>query len=231
MKNSLRTPEQHEQQCQLLLGTNHHRKWMEYGINRTSILEEVPGFSVATGLPLDIMHDLFDGVVHYELKLFLLYCTSNNFFSIETLNNRLGSYDFGVEDKPSLIDRLSLDHPNKKFSQSAAQMITLVRNLPMLIADKIPEGDTNWYSMLTLIKICQVALSPLHSFDTVPYLRVLVEEKLHLYSRLYPTSNMKLKMHHMVHYPSQIERFGPLLHSWTMRHEAKLSFIVLFTPW
>ena len=29
----------------------------------------------------------------------------------------------------------------------------------------------------------------------------------------------------MVHYPSQIERFGPLLHSWTMRHEAKLSFI------
>ena len=41
----------------------------------------------------------------------------------------------------------------------------------------------------------------------------------------YPTSNMKLKMHHMVHYPSQIERFGPLLHSWTMRHGAKLSFI------
>ena len=43
--------------------------------------------------------------------------------------------------------------------------------------------------------------------------------------RLYPASTMKLKMHHMVHYPSQIERFGPLIHSWTMRHKAKLSFI------
>ena len=222
---TLRTPEQHEQQCRLLMGINRHRLSIEYGINRTSILEEVPGFSVATGLPLDIMHDLFEGVVHYELKLFLLYCTSNNLFSIETLNNRLGSYDFGAEDKPSLINQSSLDQPNKKFSQSAAQVITLVRNLPMLIADKIPEGNTNWYSMLLLIKICQLALSPIHSFDTVPYLRVLVEEKLQLYSRLYPTSTMKLKMHHMVHYPSQIERFGPLLHSWTMRHEAKLSFI------
>lgn len=32
-------------------------------------------------------------------------------------------------------------------------------------------------------------------------------------------------MHYLVHYPSQIESFGPLIHSWTMRHEAKLSFI------
>ena len=29
----------------------------------------------------------------------------------------------------------------------------------------------------------------------------------------------------MVHYPSQMERFGPLIHSWTMRQEAKLSFV------
>lgn len=32
-------------------------------------------------------------------------------------------------------------------------------------------------------------------------------------------------MHYMVHYPSQIERFGPLIHSWTMRHEAKPSCV------
>ena len=81
----------------------------------------------------------------------------------------------------------------------------------MLIADKIAEGDTNWYSMLTLIKICQVALSPLHSFDTVPYLRVLVKEKLHLYSELYPTSNMKLKMHHMVRYHLRSNVLAPFL--------------------
>jgi len=32
-------------------------------------------------------------------------------------------------------------------------------------------------------------------------------------------------MHYVLHYPSQIERYGPLIYSWMMRHEAKLSFM------
>lgn len=78
----------------------------------------------------------------------------------------------GVEDKPSLIDRSSLDQPNKKFSQSAAQMITLVRNLPMLIADKIPENDTNWYSMLILryVKLPLVPYTPMTLYHTFKFL-------------------------------------------------------------
>ena len=111
----LRTPDNHEQQqCQSLVGVDRHEKSVEYGINRTSVLEEVPEFSVTMGLPHDIMHDLFEGVVHYELKLFFIYCTSNNFFSIDTLNNRLRSFDFGMDDKPSLIDRSSLDQSAKQ---------------------------------------------------------------------------------------------------------------------
>ena len=31
-------------------------------------------------------------------------------------------------------------------------------------------------------------------------------------------------MHYLVHYASQVKRLEPLIHSWTMRHEAKLSF-------
>ena len=49
----LRSPEQHEMQCQSLVGVNFHNNSVKYGINRTSVLEEVPGFSVVTGLPHD----------------------------------------------------------------------------------------------------------------------------------------------------------------------------------
>ena len=38
----VRTPEQHEQQCQSLVGVNRYVNSIEYGINRMSILEEVP---------------------------------------------------------------------------------------------------------------------------------------------------------------------------------------------
>lgn len=52
----LHIPELHLDQCQLSSESNEMSTW--FGINRTSILEEVPGFSVVTGLPHDIMHDL-----------------------------------------------------------------------------------------------------------------------------------------------------------------------------
>ena len=79
--------------------------------------------------------------------LFLLYCTSNNFFSIETLT--IGLVHMTLEQKIN-HRRWSISHHlislTKSF-QSAALVITLVRNIPMLIADKIPEGDTNWWTL------------------------------------------------------------------------------------
>ena len=42
---------------------------------------------------------------------------------------------------------------------------------------------------------------------------------------VYPHAKLIPKHHYMVHYPSQIERLGPLISSWTMRQEAKLSFV------
>ena len=58
---------------------------------------------MATNLPHDIMHDLFEGVVKKELNLFLTYCTCNGYITIEELNKRIQHYDFNGS-KPSLIE-------------------------------------------------------------------------------------------------------------------------------
>ena len=64
---TLRTTESHfEQSCHLTGPLRDHYS-TNYGITRLSKLEEVPGYSVIDGLPHDIMHDLFEGVVPYEL--------------------------------------------------------------------------------------------------------------------------------------------------------------------
>ena len=104
-------------------------------------------------------------------------------------------------------------------------MIALSQFLPVLVGDKVPESDEHWVSFLLLIKICSISLSPLCTPDTISYLRILIEEKLCLFKQLYPDSRLIPKFHYMLHYPSQIERFGPLVHSWTMRQESKLSFV------
>ena len=215
----LRTAAEHERQC-LLLWTDDSPPNIskEYGINRRSILQNVPGFSVANGIPQDIMHDLFEGVVATELHLFLTHCVGSRFFSIALLNSRMTRYDF-PHNKPSPIELTG------KICLSASQMMALIIDLPIIIGDKIPHDDKRWKSLLLLIKICKIALAPTCTKDMICYLRDLIEEKLATFKLLYPGTNITPKMHYMLHYPSQILRHGPLLRSWCMRHESKLSFV------
>ena len=46
-----------------------------------------------------------------------------------------------------------------------------------------------------------------------------------MFKSLYPDKSIIPKMHYMVHYPSQILTFGPLIYTWTMRHGSKLSVL------
>ena len=103
--------------------------------------------------------------------------------------------------------------------------MALSQEFPFLIGDTIPLEDEHWHSFLALLKICSISLSPVCTHDTTAYLRVLIEEKLHDFQRLYPGETVIPKQHYMVHYPSQIERLGPLIQSWNMRQESKLSFV------
>ena len=219
----LRDPEMHFQQSQLLTGPLESHYSTNFGINRCSVLEDVPGFSVATCIPHDIMHDLYEGVVPYELRLLILHCVSQNYFSITTLNDRIQRFDY-VFDKPSLIDP-NISKSHSKIRQSAAQMMALAHNFPLLVGDKVPGEDEHWLSFLLLLKICNLSLSPICNHDTIAYFKLAIEEKLSTFRQIYPDSRIIPKLHYLVHYPSQVEKFGPLIHSWTMRHESKLSFV------
>ena len=220
---TMRTPETYFEQCSLLCGPLRDHYSTSFGINRISKLEEVPGFSVISGLPHDLMHDLFEGVVPYELKLLIKHCVSNKYYTIKQLNNRMARFDF-PSDRPSDIDP-ELIAKDKKIRQSASQMMCLCHEFPMLVGDLIPESDNHWLAFLVLLKICAISLSPTCTPDTVAYLRVLIEEKLCLFKQLYSDEKFIPKQHYLVHYPSQIENLGPLINSWTMRHESKLSFV------
>ena len=88
----------------------------------------------------------------------------------------------------------------------------------------VPEEDEHHQSLMLLFRLCFMLLAPHFSLDSVAYLSVLIEEKLHVFHKLYPTAKIIPKYHYLVHYPRQILLFGPPIHCWTMRYEAKLSF-------
>ena len=213
----LRIMEQHSKECDE--AENDPEKSKEYGINRRSILESIPNFSCAEGLPHDIMHDLFEGVVPYELKLLLAYyITTKKYFTLHQLNMRIQNYGYGyteVSDKPSQIS--DINH----IRQSAAQMWLLASLLPLLIG-LVPEECEYWKCFITLLRICSIAAAWSVSSSTIDYLTVIIEEHHQLFKKLYPDMKIIPKMHYMVHYSSQIRKFGPLVRTWTMRYESKL---------
>ena len=127
--------------------------------------------------------------------------------------------------KPTLIDECVLSSHDRKLRQSASQMMTLASELPLIIGDKVKDDDKYWKAFLVLLRICQIVISPHINLNTIEYLQQLIEEKLILFTELYPNENIIPKQHYMIHYPSQILRSTPLINSWTIRHEAKLSFV------
>ena len=125
--HSLRTPESYFQQCSLLPGHLEGHYSTLYGINYYSVLENVPGFSVIHGLPHD-MHDLYEGIVPYEMKLLLCHCLDNKYFSIDELNGRI---DRLADNKPRHIDSNIRSEDSKR--QSASQMLSFCMQFPMVI--------------------------------------------------------------------------------------------------
>ncbi len=218
----IRDHESHSQHCSRLRGPDGPSVSIEFGINRRSSLDSLPNFSVVDNMPHDIMHDLFEGVVPCEFKLFLQYCISQSVFSLDTFNHRLAAFDFGyseIGDRPASMDS------EYKLRQTASQMWLLARIFPLLVGDLLPRGNSNWDCLLKLLKICEICTAPVVTADNAAYLELLVEEHHKEFKRVYPGVSLIPKMHFMIHFARQILKFGPLIQTWTMRHEAKLRII------
>ena len=225
----LRSISLHEQQCKLLstpLG-DHYSK--TYGIKRRSALLDIPHFSIFDGgLPHDVMHDVLEGVVVRELSLLLKHCISNKYLTLEEYNSRLLNFDYGYSetDKPAPILRSSkfLEIETKELKLTASQSLLLVRIFPLLVGDRVPDDDEFWLVFLILCNIVDVLMCPWSSPDMCGYLRVLIQEHHASFNRVYTNDKVTPKFHFLHHYPQQICMIGPMIRSWTMRHEAKLLF-------
>lgn len=178
----VRNRQLHEQHCNHLDGPNRATMSVEYGINRRSSLDSLSYFSVVECMPHDIMHDLFEGVIPYEMKLLLKHCMDKSHFNINTINYRLGAFDFGyseLRDKPAPIDN------DLKIRQTASQMWLLSRIFPLLLGDLISRDDCYWKCFLKLLRISEICTAPVLSVDSAAYLELLIEEHHSEFKHLY----------------------------------------------
>lgn len=84
------------------------------------------------------MHAILEGVLPYEIKLFLIWIIQENMMTLYELNNRFHfNFNWGkidVKDNPSPV---ALDKKGALIGLRAAQSWCLGRFLPLIISDII----------------------------------------------------------------------------------------------
>ena len=104
-----RTRLSHKQQCDSLGGPLHDHIATTYGLHHNSILNTSRFYHVTDGLPPDIMHDILEGCLQYEVKELLKYLVCESILDLETLNMQLAMFPFVHPDKDSRPSPISSD--------------------------------------------------------------------------------------------------------------------------
>jgi len=99
--------------CELIENDDSGELSKEYGINHNSVLNELNYFDVGNGALIpDIMHDVLEGVLQYEVKLMLQYMiVVESYFTLDMFNLKLENLELdGAEsvNRPTSISAKKL---------------------------------------------------------------------------------------------------------------------------
>ena len=105
----LRSRAQHLEHCALLEDEedDYVENSRDVGVNHRSILLDFQYFDMCSGALLpDVMHDVLEGALQYEVKLLLQYCIrEKRYFSASDLNEAIEGMELGYmeTDRPAPI--------------------------------------------------------------------------------------------------------------------------------
>lgn len=217
----MRTPEGHQHHLNMLKAGLPTASL--YGVKDASPLLALQGFDPSQHLPPDLMHDLHEGVIPFTLKHIISSLISQGCFSLGQLNKLINEWNYDPCDARNKPEAISKDflYGKTTIKGSASQVFALFRHLSLFVGDLVPAGSEVWQLYLLLREIVDIIMSHKIPVSYIAYL----QRKIHLFClefrTLFPSSSFTCKMHYLIHYPSCIEKFGPLVDIWAMRFEAK----------
>ena len=186
-----------------------------YGIKRGSIFSELTNFHCTQGLPSDVAHDMFEGVIKRMMTQLVKHCIKQKYVTLSDINERISCLKYTGVDKPEPIQT------HLEVKQTFLKMGCLFRLFPFMICDKVPQEDEVWQLYLCLSTLSEYIFAPVLQPYQVEIMRELIVEYDQMKSRLLPDLLRTPKDHYLLHYADQFVLFGPLGHLWTVRFEAK----------
>ena len=195
------------------------------GIHELCIFNVLRRFHIITNGGVDVTHDLFEGVVSYDLCLILKHFifTSKN-FTLSMANDRISKFNYGSADTsskpPPLPENLMKRRTLKMSASETACLLKYFGLLFVNLGNPIPADDPVWQLYVALRKVVDIVMSPFIDLKVCDLLTTYIAEHHRLYIIL-TKKVLPFKFHSMTHYPSLMRKFGPLVHLSTIRFEHK----------
>ena len=166
------------------------------------------------GMPPCIAHDLFEGVIAYDLVIIIQKFVSKKWFTLKCFNHIVRSFSYSHEDR---ISKALVVRNWNKLSRNACQIWCLLHLLPLLIGDQIQDySDPRWCMVLKLHQIVEIICAPALNAVDISCLNIYIREYIGLRCSVFPAVPLRPKYHYLCHYPRMILQFGPLIRTWTL---------------
>lgn len=190
-----------------------------FGIKEVCIWHELPNFHVTNNLSCDLMHDVLEGVLRYDMAHIIFSLITKKYFSLRQLNERIKYFKFAESDTGNPIPLINFQHLKKRYIiMSASEMLALTTYFCILVGDLIPLHEPVWNFYILLYKMLDILLSKTVSNSSIFYLKSIIEEHHKMYCNLFKET-LKPKFHFLLHYPRIMTKVGPIRHIWCMRYE------------
>lgn len=197
---------------------------MFVGIKFDSMLNSLSYYHVCEpGMPPCIGHDLFEGIIPYDLCLiFKHFIKVKKIFTYNLLNRKIKKFPFKNDDAANKPGYFS---PKNKIVGHAVQNWCLIRFITLIIEESvIDRNDPVWKLLCLLQEITALICTRTVNEGQVAYLKLLIAEYLDDRKNLFPDVPLRPKHHYMAHYPALFLKYGPLIWLWTMRFESKHAY-------
>ncbi|XP_075163520.1 uncharacterized protein LOC142236148 [Haematobia irritans] len=191
------------------------------GVRENSIFNRINGYSVIDNLYADILHDIFEGVLRYDVCHVLLHFLKNKKFDIDLLNIRKQQFQYGSSEQGNKSQSIELNCLKKfRLKMSGREMWTFTHFLPLMIGDLVERNDIVWHFLINLVQILDLLLLPNYSVLQLTDLQTKIIWHNKKYTEIFQDT-LKPKHHFLTHYIRIIENSGPLIHLWTFSFESK----------
>lgn len=168
------------------------------GIKFNSIFNSLSYFHVCfPGMPPCIGHDVFEGIVPYDLALiFKHFIKVKHLLTYEILNRRIQKFPYKKDDAAN--KPIGIINNKDKVAGHAVQNWCLLRFITFILDEFVSDKtDAVWKFMCLLQEIVSIITAKSFTVAQVCYLKLQIEEYLEERKKLFPDVALRQKHHYI----------------------------------